>query len=64
MSGKLTTTYSFKYAHADGESITTEHIVDDVTYREIAENFFKFLSTAFGYEITAKDVIDEDLSNP
>lgn len=55
--------YSFKYEHADGESVIVEHLSYDVTYREVSENFFKFLSTAFGYEITATDVIDADFSD-
>lgn len=55
--------YSFKYEHADGESVIVEHLSYDVTYHEVIENFFRFLSTAFGYKITAKDVIDEDLSD-
>ena len=55
--------YSFKYEHADGQSVIVEHLSYDVTYREVIENFFKFLSTAFGYEITAKDVIDADFSD-
>lgn len=55
--------YSFKYGHDDGVSIATEHNAYDVTYHEVAENFFKFLSIAFGYEITAKDVINEDSCN-
>ena len=55
--------YSFKYEHADGESVIVEHLSYDVTYREVIENFFKFLSTAFGYEITANDVIDADFSD-
>lgn len=56
--------YSFKYEHADGQSVIVEHLTYDVTYREVVENFFKFLSTAYGYEITAKDVIDADIGNP
>ena len=55
--------YSFKYEHADGQSVIVEHLSYDVTYREVIENFFKFLSTAFGYEITAKDGIDADFSD-
>lgn len=36
---------------------------DDTHYKDIAEHFFRFLSSVYGYEITAKDVIDADFSD-
>lgn len=56
--------FFFGCQYDDENQITTEIVYPpDVRYEDVAAQFFRFLSSAYGYNITAKDVIDEDLSN-
>lgn len=56
--------YSFYYYHPDGSS-TEMSFIDSRGghYKEIADKFFSFLSTVYGYPITAEDVLNEDSGN-
>ena len=56
--------FFFGYQYDDENQITTEIVCPpDVRYEAVASQFFRFLSSAYGYDITAKDVIDENLSD-
>lgn len=60
---------SVKYFFGHEDDACGHHVAieltlsDDTHYKDVAEHFFRFLSSVYGYEITAKDVIDEDSSN-
>lgn len=56
--------FFFGCQYDEQNKITTELVFPpDVRYEDVATQFFRFLSSAYGYEITAKDVIDENSSN-
>ena len=46
----------------DSQVIIELTLSDDTHYKDVAEHFFRFLSSVYGYEITAKDVVDADSS--
>ena len=60
---------SVKYFFGHEDDACDHHVATELTlpadshYKDIAEHFFRFLSSVYGYEITAKDVIDADFSD-
>ena len=56
--------YFFGFQCDEENQITTELVLPECArYDDVAKHFFRFLSGAYGYTITAKDVIDEDSSH-
>lgn len=56
--------YFFGHQFDDDNQITVElTLPNDTHYKDVSQHFFRFLSSVYGYEITAKDVVDADSSN-